>query len=305
MSFSQKVKLEIAAKKVARPCCALAASYGAACFGKYFDDRGMVLHTELLQVARYVKRVYSMSGIQGEIREKQRPSGSVYEFAVQDPAQVKKMLELFECTGRETNLRINARLFSCQGCFQTFVGAAFLCSGTMTDPTKEYNLEFLTNRYNLARDFEALLAEHEFGPHRTCRKGSNIIYVKASETILDLLAFMGAAGATMELMNLKFYKDVRNKANRITNCETANISKVVNANAQTHRAIRYLEEQGDLESLPEPLRQAARLRKENPQASLAQLAALSQPPVSKSGLSHRMKKLESLAAELQKRRADV
>ncbi len=262
MSFSQQVKLEIAAKKVTRPCCALAASYGAACFGKYFDDKGMVLHTELPEVARYVKRVYSMSGIQGH-------------------------------------------LFGCQGCFQTFVGTAFLCSGTMTDPNKEYNLEFLTNRYNLARDFEALLGEHEFSPHRTCRKGSNIIYVKASETILDLLAFMGAAGATMELMNLKFYRDVRNKANRITNCETANISKVVNANAQTHRAIRYLEEQGDLESLPEALRQAARLRKENPQASLAQLAALSQPPVSKSGLSHRMKKLESLAAELQKRRADV
>ena len=110
MSFSQQVKLEIASKKVAKGCCALAGAYAAACFGKYFDDKGVVLQTELLPAAKQIRRMYSMSGIKGEILEKARPSGSIYEFAVKEPQQVEKMLRLFDCTGKETNLRINKGL---------------------------------------------------------------------------------------------------------------------------------------------------------------------------------------------------
>lgn len=126
------------------------------------------------------------------------------------------MLALFGHTGEEPSLRINSRNFTCEHCVSAFVAAAFLCCGTITNPQREYNLEFLSVRYNLILDFEALLLGHGFAPKHTRRKGSNVLYLKASEQIEDLLTFMGASGAALEIMNLKVYKDFRNKANRIT-----------------------------------------------------------------------------------------
>lgn len=302
LSFSQDVKYEIIARRIGKPCCALAACYGAACFGKYFDAQGMVLHTEIPEAARLVQKLYHRVGIEGEIVQKERLGGPISEFSVKDPEQMARMMELFGHTGTEASLRINPAILQCSGCVSAFVSMAFLCSGTMTDPQKEYNLEFLTGRRNLARDFEALIAEHEFCPHRTVRKGANVIYVKASEPLVDLLTFMGAPKAAMQLMELKMVKDVRNKTNRIINCETANLSKMAAANAPVNKAVRYLEEHGDLAGLPEPLRQAAQVRLEQPDASLAQLAPLLDPPVSRSGLSHRFKRLQEIAETLRERR---
>ncbi len=305
MSFSQEIKQEIAGRKITRPCCARAASYAAACFGRYFDDRGVVVQTELQPVAQFIKRVYQLSGISGTVQEKEWGDGIVYEFAVKEPEEVQRMLQLFGHSGQETNLRINPKNLACSSCVSCFVATAFLCCGTATDPKKEYTLEFTTSRLNLARDFEALLGEHEFAPHRTRRKGTNVVYVKASEQVEDLLTFMGASGAAMTLMSDKIYKDLRNKANRLTNCETANMAKAAIANAQTAKAIRYLEENGALEALSEELQQAARLRLEQPECSLAKLAEMMQPPISKSGLAHRLKKLESIAKQMQEREKDV
>ena len=173
-----------------------------------------------------------------------------------------------------------------------------MCSGTVIDPQKEYNLEFLTPRTNLARDFEALLAEHEFAPHRTRRNGINLIYVKASANVERLLRFMGAADAAEQMHTLKAFKQVRNQTNRQTNCDTANLGKTARANAQTLKAIRFLEENDALRTLPEVLQEAAAKRMQNPDLSLTALCGCFDPPVSKSGLSHRMKKLETLAETL-------
>lgn len=305
MSFAQEVKTEIVQKKITRGCCALAASYGVACFGRYFDQKGLVLHTELAGVAHYAKRLFGICGIQGEIFTKERPSGPLYEFKIDQPEQVDAMFRLFRCQPGAVSRHIDPELIRCGHCFSAFVASAFLCCGTMTDPSKEYNLEFLCARYNLARDLEGILAEHEFAPHRTVRKGVNVVYVKASEQVADLLTFMGAGGAAMQIMDHKLLKELRNKTNRLNNCETANLDKVVTANVQVTRAIDYLKQQGDFDALPQPLRQAAQLRLAWPELSLAQLAQKSDQPISKSGLSHRLKKLEQLAAQLQQRRNNV
>ena len=305
MSFSQDVKNEIVQKKITRECCALAASYGIACFGRYFDSKGLVLHTELLGVAQYAKRLFGICGVHGAIITKERPSGPLYEFKVDDPQEVDKMLKLFHCEEEQVSRHIDPRLIRCGHCFSTFVASAFLCCGTMTDPSKEYNLEFLCPRYNLAKDLEGILAEHEFTPRRTVRKGVNVIYVKASEQVADLLTFMGAGGAAMQIMDHKMFKELRNKTNRLNNCEMANIDKVVTANVAARKAIEYLQEKGDFDALPAPLRQAAQLRLDWPDLSLAQLVQKSPEPISKSGLSHRLKKLEQLADELRQRRNDV
>ncbi len=305
MSFSQDVKNEIVQKKITRECCALAASYGIACFGRYFDSKGLVLHTELLGVAQYAKRLFGICGVHGAIITKERPSGPLYEFKVDDPQEVDKMLKLFHCEEEQVSRHIDPRLIRCGHCFSAFVASAFLCCGTMTDPSKEYNLEFLCPRYNLAKDLEGILAEHEFTPRRTVRKGVNVIYVKASEQVADLLTFMGAGGAAMQIMDHKMFKELRNKTNRLNNCEMANIDKVVTANVAARRAIEYLQEKGDFDALPAPLRQAAQLRLDWPDLSLAQLVQKSPESISKSGLSHRLKKLEQLADELRQRRNDV
>ena len=305
MSFSSLVKQEITQRHLQRSCCRLAAAYGVACFGRYFDSRGVVLHTELQPVAEYAKWLYSQLGVTGEIVVKGSQTSPVYEFAVKQPDQVQKMLAAFGVSGEEPTLRINSRNITCSRCTGAFLGAAFLCSGTMSDPNKDYNLEFVTGRHMLARDLEGFLAEHEFRPRRILRKGTSVVYIKASEQIEDMLTFMGAPAAAMEIMGTKVLKDFRNKANRLTNCETANIDKAVAASAATLEAIGALRAAHALEALPEPLREAARLREEYPDLSLKELAARFDPPLSKSGLSHRIKKLEQLAKDLRERNEHV
>ncbi|WP_235983090.1 DNA-binding protein WhiA [Gemmiger gallinarum] len=299
MSFSQDVKNEILRRKIQRPCCTQAAAYAVACFGKYFDDRGVVLQTEHEGIANLARKLYERCGIQGTVLPKERSSGTVYEFSVKDPEEVRKMLELFGHTGRETALRIRPECFVCRDCVSHFLSTAFLCCGTATDPEKGYTLEFLSTRYHVSRQLEAILSEHDFRPHRTLRKGANVVYIKASDQIEDLLTFMGAGGAAMRVMEQRMYNDMRNRTNRLSNCETANLGKSVQAAVQVQMAIRTLQEAGALETLPEQLRETARLRMEYPDLTLARLAEKFDPPVSKAGLSHRFKRIQEAARRLE------
>ena len=164
MSFASSAREEIAQRSPTKECCVRAAAYGIACFAKYFDARGLVLQTEQPHTVQLAQQLFARCGIRGEILEKPRASGVLYEFNIRDTEQVARLHELFGTTGRETSLQIDPGLIRCQTCVSAYIAMAFLCSGTVTDPQKEYNLEFLTSRTNLARDFEALLAEHEFAP---------------------------------------------------------------------------------------------------------------------------------------------
>ncbi len=304
MSFSQDVKAEILRKKITRPCCTAAAAYAVACFGKYFDERGVVLQTENENVAALAVKLYTHCGIQGDVQRKERPAGPIFEFSVKEPGAVQSMLTLFGHTGREPSLHIHPEMLKCKSCVAAFIGTAFLCCGTATDPEKEYNIEFLSTRYHLSRELEALLAEHEFRPHRTVRKGAHIVYVKASDQIEELLTFMGAGNAAMKIMEQRMYNDMRNKTNRLSNCETANLGKTVQAAVQVQLAIRTLEEADAMAALPETLRQTAALRMQYPEMTLAQLAEKFDPPVSKAGLSHRLKKIQEIARQYGQRTAN-
>lgn len=227
MSFASQAREEIAQRslQLQKDCCVRAAAYGIACFAKYFDARGLVLQTEQELTARVAEQLFARCGVQGAVLEKPRPSGVVYEFGIREPEQVRRMHELFGTTGSETSLQIDPGLIRCQTCVSAYISTAFLCGGTVTDPQKEYNLEFLTGRTNLAKDFEALLAEHEFAPHRTRRNGVNLIYVKSSASVERILAFMGAAEASARMNAQKAVKQLRNQINRQTNCDTANLGK--------------------------------------------------------------------------------
>lgn len=168
---------------------------------------------------------------------------------------------------------------------------AFLAGGSVTDPEKRYHLELATSHTQASREVSALLTEMGFLPHSVRRSGSSVIYFKQSEHIEDLLTTIGAPVAAMDIMTAKVDKEIRNGANRAMNCDMANVNKTVDAALEQIAGIRRLESSGRLAQMPEKLRQAARLRLENPEMSLQQLAERSDPPVSKSCMNHRMRKL--------------
>ena len=179
-----------------------------------------------------------------------------------------------------------------------FLRGAFLAGGSVTDPAKRYHLELTTSHYKVSRETYALLMDVGFSPKALTRGGSSIIYFKQSDYIEDFLTAIGAPVCAMGVMEAKVEKDLRNGVNRRVNCETANLTKVVDASMEQIAAIRRLEEAGKLDELPVKLRQTAGLRMENPEATLTELAEMLDPPVSKSALNHRMRKLIELANEL-------
>ena len=137
MSFASSARDEIAQRSPTKECCVRAAAYGIACFAKYFDARGLVLQTEQPHTVQLAQQLFARCGIRGEILEKPRASGVLYEFNIRDAEQVARLHELFGTTGRETSLQIDPGLIRCQTCVSAYIAMAFLCSGTVTDPQKE------------------------------------------------------------------------------------------------------------------------------------------------------------------------
>lgn len=138
MSFSQDVKNEILHRKIVRSCCVTAAAYAVACFGKYFDDRGVVLQTENEGIAQLAQKLYARCGVTGTVISKERGTGLIYEFSVKDPEQVQKMLNLFGHTGRETTLRIRPDCFKCQKCGSFSFPLHFYAA--VRQPTRKRNI---------------------------------------------------------------------------------------------------------------------------------------------------------------------
>ena len=184
-------------------------------------------------------------------------------------------------------------------CKSAFFKGAFLAGGSVTDPGKGYHLEFATTHASVARETFVLFQEIiSFSPKSAVRGGGQVLYLKQSEQISDMLTFLGAPVAAMGIMEARLEKELSNKVNRRCNCDDANTSKVVEA-AQEHLvAIRVLRERGKLEHLPNKLQQAAYAREANPEASLTELAAMMEPPITKPAMNHRLKRLVEMAKEV-------
>ena len=180
----------------------------------------------------------------------------------------------------------------------SFLRGAFLAGGSVTDPGKGYHMELATTHQAVARETELLIREvMDFSPKTARRGGAQVLYLKQSEQISDFLTCLGAPVAAMGIMEARLEKELNNKVNRRCNCDDANTSKVVEAAQEQLGVIRQLRERGLLDSLPEKLRQAAVAREENPSASLSELAAMMEPPITKPAMNNRMKKLTLLAKE--------
>ena len=190
----------------------------------------------------------------------------------------------------------------CEGCRQVFFRRMFIIFGSVTDPMKSYHLDFAFSTEGEAELMVSLLRENGFEFGKSRRAGRHIVYTKNSTVIEDFLVFIGAQSSAFDVMNSKMVHEIRNDANRQVNCDTANIGKQLEAAKTYVDAVRYLEESGKLDSLPDDLRTTARLRLENEQASLAELGRMMIPEVSKSGVKHRMKRILSAAEEARKER---
>lgn len=297
MSFSSQVKNELVKIEYESYCCKKSLLYGMTLFSKEFSYRGCMFQTENENIVMLYKRLLKeLCNIDTDISVS--PSGKNYSIVVEDKAIATKIFTFFGHDKSDTNLKVNFSNFQCPRCQNAFLAGAFLSCGTVSSPEKDYHLEFIVPFLNLTKSFITFLQEMELNPKLTKRKGYNIIYFKVSEQIEDCLYMMGASVAMFDMMNVKIVKEIRNSANRKANCETANIEKMVRAASPQIAAILKIKDKRGLSSLPEPLEQMALIRLENPDSSLQELAEMFDPPLSKSGANHRLKRLVEIAKEL-------
>lgn len=180
-------------------------------------------------------------------------------------------------------------------CKRAFIRGAFLASGSMSDPNKAYHFEIVCRTSAQASRMQELMKEFETDPKIVERKQYHVVYLKEGSQIVDMLNVMEAYVSLMNLENVRILKEMRNTVNRKVNCETANISKTVNAAVKQISDIELIRDMQGLDSLPLPLREMAQVRLEHPEAPLKDLGMYMDPPVGKSGINHRLRKLASVA----------
>ena len=295
MSFSSDAKAELCRDALPRKCCALAEACGVLlyCSGVSGEQLKLVTESEAFaaRLPKLFRRAFRLDF--DEIQD-----GAKHTLLIRDREKIARIFEAIGYSPAESiTLHVNYGLLEKDCCRQAFLRGAFLSGGSVTDPAKRYHLELATNHHKVSRETESLLLDQSFAPKATLRNGSSILYFKQSEVIEDFLAWLGAPVAAMGVMEAKIEKGMKNKINRIVNCDNANTSKVVEAAQTQIAAIRALRERGRFDALPDKLRQTAELREENPEANLTELAELFDPPLTKSALNHRLRKLCELSEE--------
>lgn len=187
-------------------------------------------------------------------------------------------------------------------CKRAFIRGAFLASGSMSDPNKAYHFEIVCRTPEQASRIQELMREFETEPKIVERKNHYVVYLKDGSQIVDMLNVMEAYVSLMNLENVRILKEMRNTVNRKVNCETANISKTVNAAVKQIADIEYIRDTEGLDSLPLPLREMAQVRLDHPEAPLKDLGKHMDPPVGKSGINHRLRKLSAIADTIRESR---
>ncbi len=295
MSFSSEVKTELAAVRPDNGCCMAAQMYGMLEFSRAFSKKEVMLQTEHADVAElFAGMLRLVCRIPSPPIGAARANGG-YTVSVSESGQRIRVLERFGHGGGEIALRINRANFDCDFCAASFLRGAFLACGAVSNPQNDYHLEFSVPYLKLSQDLLALCQELGFRVKSVVRKSNYVIYLKDSEQIEDCLTMMGASNAALEMMNVQMIKDIRNKVNRIANCESANIDKTVAAAGQQIDAIRKIEQNGGLGRLPIDLQELARLRLNNPDYSLRELGENLSEPLSRSGVNHRLTRIVEFA----------
>lgn len=300
MSFSSEAKTEMCRIKADKSCCALAECYGILLYCHSFTSgEARIVTANEAFAARLPKLFRKAFGIDFDTVTLPSKSGGKQSFCINSPDKIKK---IYDSYGLEPGnvLHINLAVLENECCRISFIRGAFLAGGSVSDPEKSFHLEFSTSHRTVSREASALLRELEFEPGSAERAGSSLIYFKKADRIADILTLTGAGVSGMNVQNAKIEREMNSKITRRVNCDSANADKLVEASQAQLAAIKKLVSVYGLDGLPDELRDAALLRIGNPASSLAELASLSSPPVTKSCLSHRLRKISELAEKLEK-----
>ena len=299
MSFSFDTKNELCRLPVQRRCCAQAEAYGILLYCHTFSSSEVRIITANPNLAARLPKLFHRAF---DLRFDRQPAveeGRKMVFQITEREKLDHIIDLLGYAPRQSlALHINFAMLEEDHCRAAFLRGCFFAGGSITDPAKRYHLELTSSHLQASRELEVLLRESGYPPKSVARNGSSVTYFKQSDQIEDFLTLIGAPVAAMEIMSTKLEKGLRNSVNRRLNCDSANLDKAVEAAQSQGEAIRKLQAAGRLMELPDKLQQTAALRLEFPELSLSELAEEFDPPVTKSCLNHRLRKLVELAEGL-------
>lgn len=300
MSFSSDVKAEMLSNIVTdrSPHCnraRLGAIINVCGYvSKADNNKFIVIHNENLKILNLTRSLISdifgaEVGVKGN------------DVVINDSGLTDRMtysLGLSDSSNFSLNPPIMPELVKRTCCKRAYIAMAFITGGSVTDPDKQYHIELVSNDYEYAAALRELIAYFGIEMKIVERKNRYVVYCKEAEQIVDLLNVISAHRALLNFENLRVIKEVRNNINRVVNCETANINRVVGTAVRQLGDIRYIAKKKGLNFLPYNLRQAAELRLEYPDASLKEIGELLSPPIGKSGVNHRFNKINEIAERL-------
>lgn len=294
MSFSTDTKEELAALQVKKKCCQRAYAAGLL-FDADTDGKGRALALyQSLHTAQAAQKATAAVFGSKAVEFPPVSEGKSYVLAVSSPDTA----ELVSDMGR---YGVDAMVgFSCAECAGCFLRGLFIATGSLTSPERQYHLEFTLRNGERAEALSSFLSEYASPPAVRDRDGSVGLIYKSSAKIEDFLSSVGASQAYFSLLNGKIEREIRNDVNRSTNCMTKNIAKAVAASRAQTEALEALEKAGEYEKLPPELRETAQLRLLYPEMPLSELGTRHCPPISKSGVNHRMAKLMAIAEGIKK-----
>ena len=299
MSFSSDAKAELCRAKIEKKCCAVAESYGVLLYCNTFTPGEIRIITAsdafAARLPRLFRRAFSAAF---DVQPPEEASGK-RSFIIRDREKIARIFESFGAEpGATLSHHVNFGVIE-EDCDRvSFLRGAFLAGGSVTDPEKRYHLELATPHHSVSRESYSVLLEQGFSARETQRGGNYLLYFKQADVIADFFTALGAPTTAMGVMTAKVDKEMRNEIMRKINCDSANADKVVSAAQEQLDAIRRIARTVGLDALSDEQRDAALLRITNPAASLSDLAQLSYPKVTKSCLSHRLRKIMELAATI-------
>lgn len=306
MSFSYDVKTELCRSALNDGANKQVCLFGMLLFLRRFSLDCISYTTEHEEIANLFLSLISEvinADIPIKISSAAKKDNTVtFTFSIDDTPSIMRIIEYYK---NATNTNLDT--LDCDYLRQNdetigaFLKGIYLIGGSMMDPQKEYHLEIMCPSKSLADGLERMLFSIGFKSKITERKGNSVLYIKESEQIEDFLTFIGATNATIELMNIKVYKNIINKVNRITNCELANINRTLDASKRQAVDIRYVLSHKAQADLSDELIELAELRLENTDTSLKDLGKMLSRPISKSGVNHRLEKISRIAAQLREK----
>lgn len=314
MSFSAQSKNELIHIRTEGRCCNRAVLSGIVRVSgtmKVVAGKGMtlVIATENPALARLVfilvKQVYR---VHAELSMKERFAFSrhhIYDITVESAEPVLCDLGILthDASGYSLQQTVPELILKKSCCRRAYLRGIYLGGGSLSDPEKSYHLELVTHSEAFAESLVSFMnAQYALGAKYTLRKQTPVVYIKESERIGDFLNIIGAHKTLLEYENIRVVKQVRNTINRVINCENANMTKTVNAAQEQTRAIKMIQEYMGLDALPDKLKAVAELRLAYQEETLQEIGELLDPPVGKSGVNHRFKKLLQLASEIEEKR---